>query len=187
MTTKVITGKGRFSYLNWASPKKNELSGKEEYSTEFLIPKSDTTTVTALKAAMKSALDKKFGTNFPKNLRNPLRDGDTETKQDVSPLGQEYKGHWFIRCKSNEPAGIVDEQGQPILAANNFVSGDYGRISVTAYAYSQAGNSGVAFWFNNAQKLEKGEALGGKASAADDFGIAMPSDPSNNPFGNLGD
>ena len=172
--SKVITGKGRFSYLNWASPKKNELSGKEEYSTEFLIPKTDATTIAALKAAMKSALEKKFGAAFPKNLRNPLRDGDTETKQDGSPLGNEYKGHYFIRCKSNEQAGVVDANGQPILAANDFVSGDYGRISVTAYAYSQAGNSGVAFWFNNAQKLEKGESLGGKSSAADDFGVAAP-------------
>lgn len=173
--SKVITGKGRFSYLNWASPKRNELSGKDEYSTEFLIPKSDATTIAALKAAMKAALEKKFGQAFPKNLRNPLRDGDTETKQDGTPLGAEYKGHYFIRCKSNEQAGVVDAQGQPILAANDFVSGDYGRISVTAYAYSQAGNSGVAFWFNNAQKLEKGEALGGKASAADDFGVAPSS------------
>lgn len=182
--SKVITGKGRFSYLNWASPKKNELSGKDEFSTEFLIPKSDATTVAALKAAMKSALEKKFGQAFPKNLRNPLRDGDTETKQDGSPLGAEYQGHFFIRTKSNEQPGVVDENGQPIMAANDFVSGDYGRVSVTAYAYNQAGNAGVAFWFNNAQRMEKGESLGGKASAADDFGIAKASSHSDdNPFG----
>ena len=57
------------------------------------------------------------------------------------------------------------------MAANDFVSGDYGRVSVTAYAYSQAGNNGVAFWLNNIQMLDKGEALGSKASAIDDFGI----------------
>ena len=76
---------------------------------------------------------------------------------------------------------FVDETRQPILIANEFVSGDYGRISVTAYAYSQAGNNGVAFWFNNAQRLEKGEALGGKSSAADDFGGA-PSSSNADPF-----
>ena len=174
--SKVITGKGRFSYLNWASPKLNEMNGKNEYSTEFLIAKSDATTIAALKAAMKSALDKKWNGKYPSNLRNPLRDGDTETKQDGTPLGEQYKGHYFIRCKTNEQPGVVDAQGQPIMVANDFVSGDYGRVSVTAYAYSQAGNNGVAFWFNNAQLMEKGEALGGKASAADDFGAvsAMP-------------
>ncbi|MFZ9454899.1 MAG: ssDNA-binding protein, partial [Bacteroidia bacterium] len=80
--SKVITGKGRFSYLNWASPKLNEMNGKNEYSTEFLIEKTDATTIAALKAAMKSALDKKWNGKYPSNLRNPLRDGDTETKQD---------------------------------------------------------------------------------------------------------
>jgi len=68
----------------------------------------------------------------------------------------------------------VDSHGNAIMAANDFVSGDYGRVSVTAYAYSQAGNNGVAFWLNNIQMLEKGDALGSKASALDDFGIAKP-------------
>lgn len=179
--SKVITGKGRFSYLNWASPKKNELSGKDEFTTQFLIPKSDTTTIAALKAAMKNALDKKFGPAYPKNLRNPLRDGDTETRQDGSPLGAEYQGHYFIGIKSSEQPGIVDEAGQPILAANEFVSGDYGRVSVTAWAYNHTGNAGVAFWFNNAQRLEKGQPLGNKSSAADDFGISAPK-ATNDPF-----
>ena len=168
--TKVVTGKGRFSYLNWATAKKNELSGKEEFSTEFLIPKSDTETIANLKTAMKAALDKKYNGKYPPNLRNPLRDGDTEVKQDGSPLGAEYKGHFFIRTKCNEQPGVVDENRQAILIANEFVSGDYGRVSVTAYAYSQVGNNGVAFWLNNMQRLEKGEPLGGKASAVDDFG-----------------
>ena len=171
LMSKVVTGKGRFSYLNWASAKKNELSGKDEYSTEFLIPKSDAKTITDLKAAMKSALDKKFNGKYPANLRNPLRDGDTETKQDGSSLGEQYKGHYFIRCKSNEQPQTVDSSGNPILAANDFVSGDYGRVSITAYAYSQAGNNGVAFWLNNIQMLSKGDALGSKSSALDDFGI----------------
>ena len=183
--SKFVTGKGRFSYLNWATAKVNEMSGKEEFSTEFLIPKSDTNTITGLKAAMKSALDKKWNGKYPANLRNPLRDGDTETKQDGSSLGEQYKGHYFIRCKSNEKPGTVDMNGQPIMAANDFVSGDYGRVSVTAYAYSQAGNNGVAFWLNNIQMLAKGEPLGSKASALDDFGIVKSSNDfndSNIPF-----
>ena len=67
------------------------------------------------------------------------------------------------------------------LAANDFVSGDYGRVSVTAWAYDTAGNTGVSFWLNNIQLLEKGESLGGKSSAADDFGIAKPA-VTNDPF-----
>ena len=181
--SKFVTGKGRFSFLNWASPKTNELSGKEEFSTEFIIPKSDTQTIAGLKSAMKAALDKKWNGKYPANLRNPLRDGDTETKQDGTPLPDQYKGGFFIRCKSNEKPGVIDAEGQPILAANDFVSGDWGRVSVTAYAYSQAGNNGVAFWLNNIQLLEKGDALGSKASAVDDFGVAKTAfQDSNIPF-----
>ena len=169
--SKFVTGRGRFSYLNWASAKVNEMSGKEEFSTEFIVPKSDVAKITGLKTAMKNALDKKWNGKYPANLRNPLRDGDTETKQDGSPLGDQYKGCYFIRCKTNEKPGTVDANGNALMAANDFVSGDYGRVSVTAYAYSQAGNNGVAFWLNNIQMLDKGEALGSKASAIDDFGI----------------
>jgi len=118
---------------------------------------------------MKKALTKKFGDKIPGNMRNPLRDGDTATKQDGSSLGPEYKGHWFIRCKSSEAPGVVDANRQPLVLANDFVSGDYGRISVTAFAYDQAGNKGVSFYWNNAQLVAKGEALGSRASAADDF------------------
>jgi hypothetical protein len=180
---KIVTNKVRFSYLAWSQPKKNELSGKDEYSTELLIPKSDESGIAAIKAAMKAALDKKFpGGKYPPNLRNPLRDGDSEVKQDGSPLGSQYAGHYFIRTKSNEAPGVVDAQGQPIMIASDFVSGDYGRASITAFAYQQAGNSGVSFYLNNLQKLASGEPLGGKTSAADDFGVAKPASDNNIPF-----
>jgi hypothetical protein len=52
------------------------------------------------------------------------------------------------------------------------VSGDYIRVSLNAYAYSQAGNNGVSFGLNNILLVRKGEALGGaKPTAAADFGI----------------
>lgn len=183
--SKVITGKGRFSYFNAFAPKLNDLSGKNEYSLEFIIPKTDVPTITALKAAMKAALDKKWPDGkYPKGLKSPLKDGDTETKQDNSPLGEQYHGQFFIRCKASEAEkpGIVDAQGKDILSANDVVSGDYGRVSVTAYAYSNAGNNGVAFWLNNVQFLEKGEPLGSKTSAADDFGVAQSANDASVPF-----
>lgn len=169
MTTKVVTGKVRFSYLNWAAPKKNDLSGKMEYSTQLLVPKSDTETVAKCRAAIKAAIEKKWGGKPPANWRNPLRDGDTETKEDGSALGAEYKGHYFINIRSDQKPGIVDASRQPILEADEFISGDYGRASMNAYAYDQKGNKGVSFGWNNAQMLEKGEPLSGRARAEDDF------------------
>ena len=170
--SKIITGKTRMSFLNWSAPRKNELNGKEEFGTELLIPKSDEETIKAIKAAMKSALTAKFGDKFPPKLRNPLKDGDVETKADGSPLADYYKDHMFLRVKSTEAPGVIDSKGNEIRNANDFVSGDYGRASITAFAYDQAANKGVSFYLNNLQLLEKGEPFGGgKSSASDDFGV----------------
>jgi hypothetical protein len=187
MTTRVVTGKVRFSYFNALAARKNELSGKEEFSTQVLVPKSDTETVAALKAAAKAALVAKFGDKIPKNVRNPLRDGDTETKQDGSPLGAEYAGCFFFNAKSTNKPGAVDQHGQDLIGANDIGSGDFGRVSLNAYAYSQAGNNGVSFGLNNIMLLAKGDPLGGaRPSAAADFGVtsspkaaAAPADDDN--------
>ena len=178
MTTRVVTGKCRFVYCSVMSARKNEMNGKDEFSTQVLVPKSDTETVGALKAAAKEALMAKFGDKIPKNVRNPLRDGDTETKADGTPLGKEYAGHFFFNTKSTNKPGAVDANGQDLLGSNDIVSGDYGRVSLNAYAYSQAGNNGVSFGLNNILLLKKGQPLGGsKPSAADDFGIGKSAAP----------
>lgn len=188
MSTRVVTGKVRFSYFNALSSRKNEMSGKEEFSTQVLVPKSDTETVNALKAAAKEALVAKFGDKIPKNVRNPLRDGDTETKQDGSPLGPEYAGHFFFNAKSTNKPGAVDANGHDLLGSQDIVSGDYGRVSLNAYAYSQAGNNGVSFGLNNIMLVAKGDTLGGgRVSAAADFGITAGSKPAPAATADVGD
>ena len=173
MSTRVTTGEVRTSYFSALHARKNELSGKDEFSTQILIPKTDTTTIAAMKAAAKVALASKFGDKIPKNVRNPLRDGDVETKQDGSPLGKEYQGHFFCNVKSTSKPGAIDSHGNDLIGADDIVSGDYIRVSLNAYAYSQAGNNGVSFGLNNILLVRKGEPLGGaKPSAAADFGIA---------------
>jgi hypothetical protein len=114
MTTRVTTGEVRTSYFSALSARKNELNGKDEFSTQILIPKTDKDTLAALKAAAKEALTAKFGDKIPKNVRNPLRDGDTETKNDGSPLGKEYQGHLFCNVKSTSKPGAIDT---PLLPA----------------------------------------------------------------------
>lgn len=178
MTTRVVTGKCRFVYCSVMSARKNEMNGKDEFSTQVLVPKSDTETVGALKAAAKEALTAKFGDKIPKNVRNPLRDGDIETKSDGSPMGKEYAGCYFFNTKSTNKPGAVDANGQDLLGSNDIVSGDFGRVSLNAYAYDQAGNKGVSFGLNNIMLLAKGEALGGaRPSAAADFGINKSAEP----------
>jgi hypothetical protein len=178
MSTRVVTGKVRFSYFSALSARKNEMNGKEEFSTQVLVPKSDTETINALKAAAKAALIAKFGDKIPKTVRNPLRDGDTETKSDGGQLGAEYAGHYFFNTKSTNKPGAVDAHGHDIIGSQDIVSGDFGRVSLNAYAYDQAGNKGVAFGLNNILLVSKGDSLGGaKPSAAADFGITKGTGP----------
>lgn len=56
--------------------------------------------------------------------------------------------------------------------ASQFVSGDFGRASMTAFAYDTTANKGVSFYLQNLLFTDKGEAFGGgRTSASDDFGI----------------
>lgn len=172
--TNVVTGKVRFSYCNVSKSRRNELNGKDEFSTQILVPKDDTDTVNAIKAAAKEAIKAKWGDKVPAKIRNPLRDGDTELKSDgVTPLGEEYKGHWFMNVKATKKPGLIDANGNELIGPDDIGSGDYGRVSANAYAYDQAGNRGVAFGLNNVLLLEKGTSLGGtRKSAFEDFGVA---------------
>lgn len=175
MTTKVVTGEVRFSYANVMRPRVNTMNGKEEYSTQVLIPKSDKETVAAMKAAAKAALQAKWGDNIPGKPRNPLRDGDTEKRSDGSPLGPEYADHYFatVKTSADRKPGVVDVKGRDLIDSDAIVSGDYGRVSLNAYVYDTKGNRGVAFGLNHVMLSRKGEQLGGgRSTAASDFGLA---------------
>jgi hypothetical protein len=96
------------------------------------------------------------------------------SSDERSPSRPEYAGHYYFNTKSLTKPGAVDAHGHDILGSQDIVSGDYGRVSLNAYAYDQAGNKGVSFGLNNIMLVAKGDSLGGaKPSAAADFGV-MP-------------
>lgn len=171
MSKKVVTGLVRFAYFNAFKPRLNELSGKSEFSTQILIPKTDKTTLAAIRAAITEAIADKFNGKRPAGLRNPLKDGDADVAEGAKALGAEYEGHFFLsaKCSEDQAPQIVDVDGQDILSSKEFGSGDYGRVSISAYGYDQKVNKGISFWLNNVQFLEKGEPLSGRSNAADDF------------------
>lgn len=167
-TTKVITGKVRFSYAHVFEPTAIEEGAKKKYSVAILISKKDKKTLGKIEEAVKAASEAgkaKFGGKVPSNLKKPLRDGDEER-----PDSEEYKGMMFLNASSQTKPGLVDENLDPIMDKENFYSGCYGRASINFYAFNTAGNKGIAAGLNNIQKLEDGEKLsGGGASAEEDF------------------
>ncbi len=163
--TKVIVP-CRFSYLHCWEP--DSINGSEpKYSVSAIIPKSDTKTVEAIKAAIEQAKKdsvSKWGGKIPANLKLPLRDGDIDRPDDEA-----YAGCYFFNANSRQAPEIVDAQVQPILNQAEVYSGCYGRISVTFYGYNSNGNRGIAAGLGNIQKLRDGDPLGGRTRAEDDF------------------
>lgn len=163
--TKVIVP-CRFSYLHcWEPDSVN--GGDPKYSVSAIIPKTDTKTINAIKAAVEQAKKdsiSKWGGKIPANLKLPLRDGDIDRPDDEA-----YANSYFFNANSRQAPQVVDARVQPILDQSEVYSGCYGKISVTFYGYNSNGNRGIAAGLGNIQKLRDGESLGGRSSAADDF------------------
>ena len=170
--TKVITGpRTRWSYANVWQPKSIN-GGTPKYSVSLIIPKSDTKTVKAIRAAIQAAYEegesklKGNGKSVPalSAIKTPLRDGDAERPDDPA-----YADSYFINANSATAPGIVDADRNPILDHSEVYSGVYGRASINLYAFNTNGNRGIACGLNNLQKIADGEPLGGRTRAEDDF------------------
>lgn len=169
-TTKVVTGKVRFSYANVFEPRALNEGEEPKYSVCVLIPKSDTKTIKAINKAIEAAkiagkakIADKNG-KIPSNLKTPLRDGDDERSDDPA-----FEGCYFLNANSSRKPGLVDKDLNPILDREEFYSGCYGRVSLNFFAYNVQ-SKGIAAGLNNLQKLEDGERLAGGSSADEDFG-----------------
>ncbi len=168
MSTKVKTGKVRFSYAHVWEPKAKEEGQEKKYSVAILIPKTDKKTLNDINAAIAEATEAgkvKFGGKIPAVLKTPLRDGDAERPDD-----ENYADHFFINANSTTKPGIVDKDVKPIMDQAEFYSGCYGLATVNFYAFNVAGNKGIAAGLGNLMKLEDGDRLSGGSSAEEDFG-----------------
>lgn len=171
MSTKVVTGKVRFSYCNVFQAKAMNEGQEPKYSLCILIPKSDEKTLARINAAIEAAKEQgkaSWGGKIPANIKSPLRDGDTDVNGD-GDLRPEAAGCYFINCSSKQKPGVVDKDLNEVLDTTEVYSGCYGRVSINFYPFSVNGNRGIACGLNNVQKLADGESLGGRSRAEDDF------------------
>ena len=166
MSTKVITGKVRASFVHVFEPQ--SVNGSEpKYSCSLIIPKSDTRTIQAIQTAIEQAKQEgvsKFGGKIPANLKTPLRDGDIDRPDDEA-----YTDSYFVNSNSKEKPGVVDRKRVPITDPLELYSGCYVRASINFYAFNTNGNRGVAAGLGNIQKWEDGEPLNGRVRAEDEF------------------
>lgn len=170
-STKVITGKVRFCYVNVFEPTAMNDGDTPKYNICVLIPKSDTATVDKVNKAIEAAIEAGKAKIADKNgrvnkatLKLPLRDGDVERPDDPA-----FEGMYFINANSLRKPSIVDRDLNGIMSKEEFYSGCYGRASINFYAFNVS-SKGIAAGLNNLQKLEDGEMLAGGSTAEEDFG-----------------
>ena len=165
----VVTNKARINYAHLVEPAEPMNGGDPVYSCCLVIPKDDTETVNAIKQAVKAAAevgkDKVFNGKIPNNLKIPLRDGDDDRSDD-----ENYKNCFFINAKSKYKPRIVDLNKRDINDPSQIYSGMYAKAVLSFYAYSAAGNKGIACSLGDMQKVEDGERIGGVVSADVAFG-----------------
>lgn len=171
MSTKVVTGSVRFSFCHLFEPQAPQNGGEPKYSVTLLIPKSDTTTIGKIKAAMQEAREnfvKKNGANsIPAKFNHTLHDGDG-LRDSGEPYGPECKGCYVITVGSKNKPVIVDNFRNEITDSAEVYSGCYGRASINFYGYNTSGNKGVSAGLLSVQKLRDGEPFG-TVGSADDF------------------
>lgn len=170
-TTRIVTGKVRFCYVNAFEPKAMNEGEEPRYTVCILIDKTDENTLNKINAAIEAAKvigkNKLAGKNgkVPTNVKTTLRDGDIDR-----PDEEAFAGKMFVNANSVRKPQVVDINLNPILDKDEFYSGCYGRASLNFYAYDFNGNKGIACGLCNLQKLEDGERFDGGASAEEDFG-----------------
>lgn len=165
--TKVITGKCRLSYSHVWEP--SSIDGSDaKYGACIIIPKSDTATLSKVKAAIAAAMEEgikdKWKGKKPAKLKEPLRDGDEERPDDEA-----YVDSYFLNANSKQAPGVIDLAKRSIVDTSEVYSGCYCRFSLNFYAFSVNGNNGIAVGLNNVQKVQDGEPLAGRSRAEDDF------------------
>lgn len=170
-TTKVVTGKCRFSFCNIFEPQEPQGGGEPKYSVTLLIPKADKPTIEKFKAAMANARENFVARNgansLPAKPNNTLHDGDG-MRDNGEEFGPECKGHYVITVSSKQKPVIVDANRELITDPAEVYSGCYGRASINFYAYSRNGKKGISAGLLSIQKLHDGEPFG-TVGSADDF------------------
>ncbi len=164
MSDIIITPKFRcsFPWLFEAQPPMAGSTGPAMYSVVMLFDKA--TDLSLLKAAASAAAAAMWPDKAkrPPNFRTPFRNGD-EKQIDG------YPGTIYVTAKSKTRPGVVDQNVKPIMSQDVLYAGCYCIAQVTCYAYSKAGNHGVAFGLSNVQKVADGEPFTARSKPEDVF------------------
>lgn len=171
-TTQVTTGRAVLSFCHLFEPK-GYMDGAPKYSTDFLIPKTDTATMYRIKQALGAAVKKYEDASparpLPPAIKVTMGDGDG-TKESGVAYPPECAGHFVLTARSKERPLVVDDKQKPIEDPAQIWGGCsvYGIVDFYAYAVGIA--IGITAQLRAVMLLEKGLMLGGpKPITAEDW------------------
>ncbi len=160
----VLTGEEtRLDYVTLENPTGYKDDQNLKYAVCLLIPKSDSETLRAIEAAVKSALKKgeektwkqlSFYGETP-DVRIPIRDGDKERRSD------DYKGHYFVYARTKEPPKIWNRIGGHI-EPSEFYDGVFARAAIKFFPYLHEDAAGIACQLKEIVKIRDGEKINHK-------------------------
>lgn len=178
--TTLTTDRARISYTHLFEPYANNPGQEAKYSVTVLVPKTDIATKQRMDAAETAAkrqgVAKCWNGTMPPMVASAVHDGDG-VRPNGEPFGEECRGCWVFTASSKQPPQVVDINLNPIINQSDVYSGCYARVCVNFFPYNSNGKRGVGIGLNAVQKLEDGEPLGGRVSAAEAFGAPMTAVP----------
>lgn len=159
----------RLSYVTLEKPKVITKDSPPKYGVVLMIPKSDTKTMDAVRAAIEAAKENDTGNlKGAKKIKQVLKDGDHEDYLEET----NYHGHYIINAYSNEnkpPQLRVLKDGAIAEAKpGDIYSGCWAAVTINFYTYNISG-AGIAAGLNNVLKLRDDERFAGGRSAEEDF------------------
>jgi hypothetical protein len=161
----VVTPKARASFAKVFEPEAFKEGDDPQYSLSLLFPKD--TNLKPLKAAVRAAAEKKWGSKLPKKLALPFKDGDE----------YEYDGYAdmvVVRASTKYAPKVVQRNPRIDCTEEDFYSGCWCRAGLQAFAYDYQGmKKGVSFALIHVQKLEDDEPFSGRQKAEDMFNDDM--------------
>jgi hypothetical protein len=177
----VVTGKVRLSYVHLLDPHAGYQGAEPKYSSTILVPKNDIKTKQKIDAAINAAIQDGIASRWngvrPPFIAIPVYDGDGARPSDGMPFGEECRGHWVFTASSKQAPEVVDMFKKRIINQGEIYSGIYARVFVRFFPYSTNGKNGIGCNLWAVQKLEDGEPLGSRISAAVAFAEAVHIDP----------
>lgn len=160
----------RLSFCHLDAPWSGSEGNEKKYSVSCIIPKDDSETVSAVRAAIQKAYDEGVpkvwkGARPPMKsatFKYPLKDGDDERPDDPA-----YAGSMFFTASSKSPVTVLNRLRE-VIDPTQAYSGCYAVVSVNFFPFA-VGSKGIGGGLNAVLKYADGEKLGGGGNAAADF------------------